>query len=102
MTLDIRLRPGINGVYHTFSRTGTTAGIDCSLGNCLERTALTTSFMRWVVKVDIREACDELREGGETSRRTGAEDAGERNNNRGLQGTRCWQRGTNAGGHFAM
>ena len=69
MTLDVRLKPGTNGVYHTFSRAGTTAAIRSNVGKCLERTALPISLMRQVAKVDMPEAFDELREGGETSSR---------------------------------
>ena len=54
------------GVYY-LELAGTTAGIRRSVGNCLGRTALTTSFMRQVAKVDIREARAESREGRETN-----------------------------------
>ena len=50
-----------------------------SAGNCLQRTALTTPLIRQVAKVDIREACTELRGDSETD----DGDAGGRNDNRG-------------------
>jgi hypothetical protein len=64
--LTFTINRGRMGVYHVLARR-TTAGINCSAGNCLERTALTTSFMRQVAKAGIREACAELRGDGETS-----------------------------------
>ena len=65
-------------VYHALARR-TMAGIHCSARNDLQRTALTTSFMRQVVKLGIRKACAELREDSETN----DGDASERNENRG-------------------
>ena len=43
-------------VYHALARK-VMAGIHCSAGNCLQRAALTTSFMCQMAKVDIRKAC---------------------------------------------
>ena len=54
------------GVYHDLARR-TMAGIHCSVGNCLPRMALTTSFMRQVAEAYVREACAELREDGDES-----------------------------------
>ena len=58
---------------------GTTPASTGSAGNFLQRTALTTPLMRQVAKVDIREACAELR--GDSAKDD--EDASERNDNRG-------------------
>ena len=52
-------------MYRVLAR-GTAASTHCSAGNCLQRTALTTPLMHQVAKVDIREACTELREDSET------------------------------------
>ena len=65
-------------MYRVLAR-GTTAGIHCSAGNCLQQTALATPLMPRVAKVDIWEACTELREDSDTD----DGDAGERNDNRG-------------------
>ena len=66
--LDVRLKPRTNrGVPRSLTpkrRPASTA-----VQAIVDRTALTTSLMRQVAKVDIWEACGELREGGETSSR---------------------------------
>src|SRR5258706_13762226 len=54
------------GVYHALA-CRTTAGIYCSAGNCLQRTALTIYFMRQAAKVDITKTCGELRGDGGAS-----------------------------------
>src|SRR5258706_3853302 len=54
------------GVYHALA-CRTTAGIYCSAGNCLQRTALTIYFMRQAAKVDIAKTCAELRGDGGAS-----------------------------------
>ncbi len=64
--LTFAINRGRMGVYHVLARR-TTAGIHCSARNCLQRTALTTSFMRQVAKVDTPNACAELRGDSETS-----------------------------------
>ena len=61
---------GQMGVYHVLARQHD----NCSVGKCLEGTALTTSFMRHVTKVDIRETCAGLRKDVETSSRRHVED----------------------------
>ena len=54
-------------VYHVLAP-GTTAGIRCGAGSCLQRTApTTTSFMRQVAKVSIRRTCAVLRWDNEMS-----------------------------------
>ena len=87
--LTVATNRGRLGVGHDPSR-GTTVVNHCNAGSCSQRAALTTSFMHQVANAYIREACDELREDGETSPKAGAfrrsrddGDAGGRNNNRG-------------------
>ena len=65
--VDIRLKPRTNRGCTTSSLAETMTGTHCSVWNCLERTALTISFVRQMAKVDIRETCAEPREDGETS-----------------------------------
>ena len=57
------------GVYQVLLRRNDGRHPLRSVGNCLERTALTTSFMRQVAKVDAQEVYAELRLDGETSSR---------------------------------
>ncbi len=47
--LTFHINRGRMGVYHVLA-CRTTAGIHCSAGDCLQRAALTTSFMRKVAK----------------------------------------------------
>ena len=64
--LKIAVNRGRLGIYHVLARR-TTAGIYCNARDCLQRTALTTSFIRQVAKVDIRVACAEPLGDSETS-----------------------------------
>ena len=64
--LTFAINQGRVGVYHVLA-CRTTAGIDCSAGNRLEPTALTTSFMRQATKAGIGEACAKLRGDSEMS-----------------------------------
>ena len=64
--LTFAINRGLMVVYHALTRR-TTAGIQCGAGNCPQRTAATTSFVRQIAKVGIQKAHVELRGGSETS-----------------------------------
>ena len=73
------------GANHDFSR-GTTAGIHCGIGSGVQRTALGTSSVRQVAKVDIRGAAlsfeKTMKRVRLDVRRRYDGDVGERSNNR--------------------